>query len=259
MRQRTSTMQLTSKEQEARKRVCLPLDRLATLEDVTSCIRELSPVVGLFKIGKETYTRFGPSAVRLVQSFGSEVFLDLKYHDIPDTVKGAADAAAQLGVYMFNVHASGGKKMMRSALEGAREGAAKYGTQVPKVIGVTVLTSIDYRILSDELKIDKSVTQHVRDLAMLSVSAGLEGIVCSAMDLQSITPMFPTNFLYVTPGIKGPNTEAGSDQKRVATPGNAVKWGSSILVVGRAIMDHDAMGKRVEAGYGVLKDMARYL
>ncbi len=252
-------MRLTRMEQLAREKICLPLDGLATLDDVKARVEELSPVVGLFKVGKESYTRFGPDVVRLVQSFGSNVFLDLKYHDIPNTVRRAADAAAQLGVYMFNVHALGGKDMMAAAREGASDGAAKYNVQTPKVIAVTVLTSIDHRVLVDELKIEKTVTGHVRDLARLAGMAGLDGIVCSADDLQSITYSLPADFIYVTPGIKGPNAQAGSDQKRVVTPGNAIRWGSSILVIGRAITGQPTPEARLQAGHDILKDMVQYV
>ncbi|MFH2027876.1 MAG: orotidine 5'-phosphate decarboxylase / HUMPS family protein, partial [Nanoarchaeota archaeon] len=124
---------LTDKEKIARSMVCLPLDGLNTIDDIKSLVEELSPVVGLFKVGKETFTRFGPESVELVRSYGSDVFLDLKYHDIPNTVKGAAKAAAELGVFMFNVHASGGKEMMKAALEGVKE--AKFDTK-PKVVAV---------------------------------------------------------------------------------------------------------------------------
>lgn len=252
-------MNLTKKEQQARKMVCLPLDGLATMDDVIARVEELSPVVGLFKIGKETYTRFGPKAVETVQDFGANVFLDLKYHDIPNTVKGAADAATQLGVYMFNVHASGGLEMMEAAVEGATNGAEKYGTEIPKITAVTVLTSIDRDILYKQLRVPGRVEKQVLNYAKLANKAGLDGIVCSAADLYEVRDKLPDNFMYVTPGIKGPNTPAGSDQKRVFTPGNAVLDGSSILVIGRAITGHETSKERVQAGYEVLEDMAKYL
>ena len=249
-------MELTDKEQQARKMVCLPLDGLDSMGAVMNRVRELSPVVGLFKIGKETYTRFGPAAVRAVQEHGADVFLDLKYHDIPNTVKGAANAAAGLGVYMFNVHASGGVEMMRAAVEGARAGAEKYGTNVPKITAVTVLTSIDRDILNNQLRVPGRVDEQVLHYARLAHEAGLDGIVCSAADLSSVRDKLPSDFMYVTPGIKGPRTSAGADQKRVFTPGNAVQDGSSILVVGRAITDLTTPEERVQAGYEVLEDMA---
>lgn len=252
-------MKLTPKEELARTKVCLALDGLETLEAITYFIREFRQVVGLFKVGKQAVTKFGLGPVKIVQSFGVDVFLDLKYHDIPKTVEGAACAAAELGVQMFTVHTSGGKEMMEAAVYGANLGAQKYGKKVPKILGVTVLTSIDRNMLNKELRVRGTVGWHVRHLAELSRNAGLDGIVCSALDLPSITPHLPDDFMYVTPGIKCPNTEAGYDQKRVATPGNALNWGSSILVVGRAITDHDTPEDRLQAGHTILKDMAEYM
>jgi len=252
-------IELTEKEKMAREMVCLPLDGLETIEDVKVRVEELSPVVGLFKIGKESFTRFGPEVVKLVQDNGANVFLDLKYHDIPNTVKGAADAASKLGVYMFNIHASGGLEMMQAAVEGAKEGALKYGTKVPKITGVTVLTSIDNDILNYQLNVPGPLPDQVLKLAQLSQQAGLDGVVCSAADLQAIKDKLPEDFMFVTPGIKGPNTPAGADQKRVFTPGNAVQDGSNILVIGRAITGHDTSEERVKAAHEVLQDMAKYL
>ena len=153
-------IELTAKEEEARKRVCLPLDNLNSLDEVKARVEELSPFVGLFKIGKESFTRFGPKVVELVKGYGSGVFLDLKYHDIPNTVKGAAKAAAELGVFMFNVHASGGRAMMRAAMDGVRE-AEEAGMRAPKVTAVTVLTSIDADTLNNELNVQGAVEEQV--------------------------------------------------------------------------------------------------
>ncbi len=249
---------LTEKEIEARKRVCLPLDGLNTLEEVKAMVEELSPVVGLFKIGKESFTRFGPEVVRLVHDNGAEVFLDLKYHDIPNTVKGAAKAATKLGVYMFNVHASGGSEMMKAAVAGVKEAVdeSKDNCRKPKIIAVTILTSIDDEIMNTELNIPGKVEDQVLCFAQLTNASELDGIVCSAADLYAIKDKLPEDFMYVTPGIKGPNTQAGSDQKRVFTPGNAVKDGSTILVIGRAIT---AAEDRVKAAKEVLADMAKEL
>ncbi len=246
-------IELTAREEEARKRVCLPLDGLNSLDEVKARVEELSPFVGLFKIGKESFTRFGPRVVELVKGYGSGVFLDLKYHDIPNTVKGAAKAAAELGVFMFNVHASGGSAMMRAAMEGVREADCKVK---PKVTAVTVLTSIDGGTLNNELNVQCAVEEQVLRLAKLASDCGLDGIVCSAADLHAIRGELPDGFLFVTPGIKGPRTAAGSDQKRVFTPGNAVRDGSSILVIGRAITGHATRGERQRAAREVLADMA---
>ena len=249
-------IQLNDKEKIARSKVCLALDNLHTFEEIKERVEELSPVAGLFKIGKELFTRFGPEVVKLVHNYGSEVFLDLKYHDIPNTVKGAAYAATQLGVYLFNVHASGGLEMMKAAVEGVEEACKTHNLRKPKIIGVTVLTSIDRHILNAEVRIPGSVEEQVFHLAALTQQAGLDGIVCSAADLQAIKNRLPANFLYVTPGIKGPSTAAGSDQKRVFTPSNAIQDGASILVIGRAIT---AASDRLSAGREILADIAGIL
>jgi len=246
-------VELSEKEQEARKKVCLPLDGLNTIEEVKARVEELSPVVGMFKIGKESFTRFGPEVVKLVHDNGSEIFLDLKYHDIPNTVKGAAKAATELGVYVFNVHASGGKEMMKAAVEGVEEAAKEGNLRKPKIIGVTVLTSIDKEIMNNDINIQGEVEDQVLRLAKLANESGLNGVVCSAADLHAIKDKLPEDFMYVTPGIKGPNTDAGADQKRVFTPGNAVEDGSTILVIGRAIT---AAEDRVQAAKEVLQDIA---
>jgi orotidine-5'-phosphate decarboxylase len=249
--------QLNEKEKLARGKVCLPLDGLNTLEEVKERVEELSPVVGMFKIGKESFTRFGPEVIKIIQDCGADVFLDMKYHDIPNTVKGAANAATRLGVFMFNVHASGGLEMMRAAVEGAKEASEEYGIKMPKIIGVTVLTSIDKEIMNNDLRVNGAVEEHVLSLALLAQKAGLDGIVCSAADLQTIKKELPHDFMFVTPGIKGPKTAAGTDQKRVFTPGNALQDGSSILVIGRTITGHKTKEERLRAGYEVLQDMAK--
>lgn len=246
---------LSVKQQRAREMVCLPLDGLHSLDAVRGRVEELSPFVGLFKVGKETFTRFGPDIVALVNGYGAGVFLDLKYHDIPSTVKGAARAAAELGVFMFNVHASGGLTMMKVAMEGVEE--ADVGIEErPKVVAVTVLTSIDQEILNLECGILGSVEDLVVRLAELTAKAGLDGIVCSAADLSALKDFLPPGFMFVTPGIKGTSTDAGADQRRVLTPGAAVEAGSTLLVVGRAITEAK---DRIAAAREVLDDIAGVL
>jgi len=182
--------------------------------------------------------------------------LDLKYHDIPHTVKEAAKAASELGVYMFNLHALGGREMMLAAKEGVEEMAIKKGLRKPKIIAVTILTSIDKKIMNEDLGISGEVSDRVLQLATMAANVGLDGVVCSATDLQAIKPHLAKDFIYVTPGIKGVNSQAGSDQKRVFSPANAVEAGSTILVVGRAIMTAD---NRLKATQEILADMARKL
>jgi orotidine-5'-phosphate decarboxylase len=248
-------MELSSKERAAREMVCLPLDGLHSLGEVKGMVEELSPFVGLFKVGKESFTRFGPSVVELVQREGAGVFLDLKYHDIPNTVKGAARAATELGAAIFNVHASGGSAMMAAAVQGVEEADTPAGRR-PKVIAVTVLTSIDGEILNGECGVPGAVEDQVLHLARLTEGAGLDGIVCSAADMHALKGKLNPGFLFVTPGIKGTTTPAGEDQKRVLSPGRAVAAGSSLLVVGRAIT---GAPDRPQAAMDVLRDIANVL
>jgi orotidine-5'-phosphate decarboxylase len=252
-------MKLSEREKIARSKVCLPLDGLHTIKDIRERVNELSSYVGLFKIGKETFTRFGPEAIKVVRDEGGDVFLDLKYHDIPNTVKGAAYAATERGVYMFNIHSSGGLEMMKAAVAGVVEASTKLGVKKPKITAVTILTSIDKNILNNEIGIAGEVEDEVLKLALLTKEAGLDGVVCSAADLHAIKDKLPQDFMFVTPGIKGPNTPAGADQKRVFTPGNAIVDGSTILVIGRAITGHATKEERQKAAYEVLQDMAKQL
>jgi len=246
---------LSPKEQAARERVCLPLDGLHSLAQVQALVEELSPFVGRFKVGKESFTRFGPEVVRLVRDLGAGVFLDLKYHDIPNTVKGAARAATEMGVSMFNVHAAGGLEMMAAAIEGVKEVAPGSGA-APKVIAVTVLTSIDDEVMNRECGVPGAVEDQALRLAKLTEAAGLDGVVCSAADMQALRGQLRPGFLFVTPGIKGTTTPAGEDQRRVLSPGRAVAAGSSLLVVGRAIT---GAPDRRAAAREVLRDIAGVL
>jgi len=247
---------LTNQEKKARGMLCLALDGLENFQDIKDTVKELSSEVGLFKVGKESFTRFGPKVIDFIHQSGSEVFLDLKYHDIPHTVKEAAKAASELGVYMFNLHALGGREMMLAAKEGVEEMAIKKGLRKPKIIAVTILTSIDKKIMNEDLGISGEVSDRVLQLATMAANVGLDGVVCSATDLQAIKPHLAKDFIYVTPGIKGVNSQAGSDQKRVFSPANAVEAGSTILVVGRAIMTAD---NRLKATQEILADTARKL
>jgi orotidine-5'-phosphate decarboxylase len=252
-------MNLKLIESEARTKLCLPLDGLRTMDALEERVAELSDYVGLFKVGKASYTRFGPEAIHAVHRNGGKVFLDLKYHDIPETVKDASMAAAALGVYMFNVHTSGGKDMMIAAMEGAHQGALEAGSPIPRVIGVTVLTSLDEDKLKKEVGMPGTVADNVYRLAKNAEDVLLNGIVCSAEDIPALKSRMRKSFMYVTPGIKGPDGAVGKDQARVSSPYGALMNGSSILVVGRAITDKPTPEARQEAAYNILKDMARAL
>ena len=190
---------------------------------------QLDPSRCRLKIGKELFTSCGPHLVRKVQDLGFDVFLDLKFHDIPNTVAGACRAAADLGVWMLNVHASGGREMM----EQAAQAVAAVGSQRPLLIGVTVLTSMSRPDLV-EVGIDEEPQSQVRRLAALAHSSGLDGVVCSAAETVLLRQQLPVDFCLVTPGIRRPE-DASNDQKRVVGPAEAMRNGSNYLVVGRPI------------------------
>ncbi|HXH04060.1 MAG TPA: orotidine-5'-phosphate decarboxylase [Candidatus Competibacteraceae bacterium] len=188
----------------------------------------LDPQLCRVKVGKELFTRAGPAVVEALQRHGFQVFLDLKFHDIPNTVAGACRAAAELGVWMVNVHASGGRRM----LEAARESLDKVA-QRPLLIAVTVLTSLEQDDLR-ELGIDVEPWQQVLRLARLSQETGLDGVVCSAQEVALLRTELGRAFTLVTPGIR-PADVAGDDQRRVVTPRQAMTAGADYLVLGRPV------------------------
>jgi orotidine-5'-phosphate decarboxylase len=188
-------------------------------------VTQLHDVAGMFKVGSQLFTSAGPQIVRDIIARDAKVFLDLKFHDIPHQVAGAARAAAELGVSLFTIHASGGTEMMHRAVE------AVSGTEA-KVLAITVLTSIDATILS-EIGVTSSAADSVLRLAKLAEAAGVDGVVASPQEIETIRRTAP-NLLIVTPGIR-PATAQTGDQKRVATPAAAIAAGASYLVVGRPI------------------------
>jgi len=188
----------------------------------------LSPRLCRLKVGKELFTSAGPDLVREVQDLGFEVFLDLKYHDIPNTVAGAVAAAARLGVWMLNVHAAGGSRMMTAARE-----ALASASHRPLLIAVTVLTSMDVGDLG-ELGCDEPVLERVLRLSRLAADSGLDGVVCSAAEAGALRELHGANFCLVTPGIRLGGDDPG-DQRRVVTPAEAIAGGSDYIVMGRSI------------------------
>lgn len=208
-------------------KVVVALD-FANTKDALSLVGQLDPSICKLKVGKELFTAAGPQLVEDLVSKDFKVFLDLKFHDIPTTVAKACEAASNLGVWMLNVHASGGSAMMRAALEGVDK-----STHSPYLIAVTVLTSMNQENLL-ELGIHKSLEEQVLSLAKLTQQAGLNGVVCSAMEAQQLKKIMPEDFLLVTPGIR-PATASTDDQNRVLTPTKALEMGASYLVIGRPI------------------------
>jgi orotidine-5'-phosphate decarboxylase len=209
-------------------RIIVALDH-ATATAALAMADRLDPLHCRVKVGKELFTRAGPAVIESLQARGFQVFLDLKFHDIPNTVAGACRAAAELGVWMLNVHASGGSTMMRAA----RDAVAGAGGAAPLLIAVTVLTSLDEADLA-QLGINASPAAQVVRLARLAEAAGMDGVVCSAMDLPALREAVAPAFLAVTPGVRPAGADSG-DQKRIATPAAALAAGASHLVIGRPI------------------------
>ncbi len=236
----------------AKRRLIFALDVGDGLDDALSWVRRLRDHVGLFKVGKEAFTSLGPEIVNRIRQEGAEVFLDLKFHDIPNTVARAAEAACGLGVAMFNVHASGGKRMMADAAEAVRRYAGERGTAPPVVLAVTVLTSLDGKDLADigfALDVDGMVLR----LAGLARDAGTGGVVASPHDAAAIREACGPDFIIVTPGIRGADPVPGDDQKRAWSAAEAVRAGADYVVVGRPIRlarDPAAEADRIVAQIG---------
>jgi orotidine-5'-phosphate decarboxylase len=211
--------------------IALDFDRVDTAREI---VRDLSGRVGVFKVGLQLYTAAGPSFVREIVESGAKVFLDLKFHDIPNTVSKAGIEAARLGVWMFNIHASGGREMMQRTVEEVSAVCEAENLRRPKIIAVTVLTSSDANTLR-ETGIEHSVENQVLNLAKLAVGSGLDGVVASAREASAVrAAMSGPGFLIVTPGVR-PEFATNDDQRRVMTPAAALSAGSDYLVVGRPV------------------------
>jgi orotidine-5'-phosphate decarboxylase len=219
-----------------RSRLALALDNVSSLDALNNLIQATAPSIGVYKIGLELFTRFGPPVCGVVREAQRKIFLDLKFHDIPNTVGKAVMAACDLKVDYLTVHAQGGIPMLSAAVDARRQ----KGHGLPKIIGVTLLTSIDAEGLANDLLVAAPPAEYAKHLASLAVRAGLDGIVCSAADLPAIKPILsnglPPGFDIITPGIR-PAGSAANDQKRIATPKEAIKNGATLLVVGRAVTE----------------------
>ena len=215
------------------KRIIVALD-FDTAGQALKLLDCVDPALCRVKIGKELFTACGPSLVKDVCALGFDVFLDLKFHDIPNTVAAAVRVAATMGVWMVNVHASGGLVMM----EQAREALESFGSDRPLLVGVTVLTSLAKADL-EQIGVQANPEEQVSKLAFLSRDAGLDGVVCSAAETRLLRAQLPDEFCLVTPGIRRQEDTSG-DQKRVVEPAQAIQNGSSYLVIGRPITRADS-------------------
>ncbi len=217
-----------------RKKIIIALD-VKTEEQAVDLVKELKDYTGAFKIGLELFNSIGPRIIESVKDAGAErIFLDGKFHDIPNTVSGAARAAVRMGVWMFNIHVSGGFDMMESARLAAHEEAERLKIDPPLMIGVTVLTSIGQDTLHSQLKINSDLNDYVLHLAELARQAGLDGVIASAREAKRIKESCGSDFLVVTPGIR-PSWASANDQIRIITPHEALENGSDYLIIGRAI------------------------
>ena len=195
--------------------------------------QQIAPAVGAFKIGKELFVAAGPDIVKKIRATGASVFLDLKFHDIPNTVAKAVTAAVRLDVQMLTIHTSGGGEMLRAAEKSAQETAKTLGAVTPLVLGVTVLTSSTNETLA-ELGLEADTEQQVLRLAQLAVKSGLRGLVCSPLEIVALRKILPAHIQLVTPGIRT-GAEKADDQKRTLSPREAMQAGASWLVIGRPI------------------------
>ena len=205
----------------------------STAEAALALATQVGPAVGAVKIGSELFTSAGPDILKRMRDAGVAIFLDLKFHDIPNTVAKAVAAATRLGVEMLTIHTGGGSEMMRAAETAARQTAVQMGQPAPLVLGVTVLTSMDTATLREVGCADEA-GQQVNRLAALAVRAGLRGLVCSPLEIRALRGSLPAEIQLVTPGIRT-GAEKADDQKRTLTPGEAIAAGANWLVIGRPI------------------------
>lgn len=210
-------------------------------------IKAIGEGVGFYKIGLELFTAEGPNVVKAVKDFGKKVFLDLKFHDIPRTVERAVRSGGKLGVDLMTIHSVGGKEMIKAAADAA----AEFGAAAPKILAVTVLTSLDQTDLEDVGIVNRTPADQVLAMAKFATANGANGLVCSPKEVGTLSKLLPQGTLFITPGVR-PAGSAVGDQKRVATPADAVRDGATHLVVGRPIL---AAADPVAAAAMILTEM----
>lgn len=220
---------------QAKDRIVLALD-VDTAQEALALVAKLTDYVGVFKIGMQLFNSAGPDIVHQVHELGGRVFVDLKLHDIPNTVGAAGKVLTRLNSYMFNVHAAGGREMMRKVAQDASGEALKLGIKAPLILAVTVLTSISGQELAEEMFVsDMKVEDLVVKWALMAQESGLGGVVCSPQEIVSIRQACGPDFKIVTPGIR-PLWSAANDQKRITTPRQALDQGADYMVIGRPIV-----------------------
>lgn len=215
-------------------KIVVALD-VSTINEAEEIVMKLKDHVKYFKIGSILYTRYGPECVNMVKNFKSELFLDLKFHDIPNTVSLAAVEAAKLGVWMFNLHIAGGKEMMMSTVEKVTSFCIENRKRKPLILGVTLLTSIDDQILKDSMMVNLDSREYIKALAIKAKECKLDGVVASPKEIKLVREACGEKFIILTPGIR-PSWASKDDQMRLSTPREAVLNGANYLVIGRPII-----------------------
>ena len=228
----------------ASEKIILALD-LSEADYALELIDKIGKYVSIVKVGYELFLSCGPAIIEEIHRRHMKVFLDLKFHDIPHTVSMAALAAAKMGVYMFNIHASGGAEMMTKCRDKVVESCLRNNHARPKILGVTVLTSMSDDVIKGELGIQHSIRTHVRHLASMAMKAGLDGVVASAQDAAMIKNHCGQGFFVVSPGIRPPWAPV-DDQKRTMSPKEALREGADYIVLGRAVLHHTSPLKALE-------------
>lgn len=228
-------------KKEAKDFLITALD-VPSLKESLVIVEELGDLVDFYKVGLELFSRVGPKVVEILKNKGKKVFLDLKLHDIPNTVSGAVNAAIDMGVDLLTLHALGGFEMM----EAAQKAVWNKRLEKPVLLGVTILTSLDEAFLQDVLGIEKTLNDEISDLASIAKSAGLGGVVASAEEVALIKGCCGKDFIVATPGIR-PRGAEKDDQKRSATPADAIVNGSDYLVIGRPIIKSENMRNAAES------------
>jgi orotidine-5'-phosphate decarboxylase len=223
-----------------KQKIAIALD-VSSREDALRLVKELRDLAGMFKVGSQLYMAEGQEVVREIVTSGGRVFLDLKFHDIPNTVSRAVLEAARLGVSMMTIHASGGRAMMETTAKTLRD---KLREERPIIVAVTVLTSLD-RLGLSEIGVDEPLENHVQRLARLAEDCGIDGVVCSPHEIRLIRACVQPSFKVVVPGIRMPD-QSLNDQQRAATPRDAISAGADVIVVGRAVTDDPAPRKALE-------------
>ena len=226
------------------EKIIVALD-VATFKEAEDFVKTLRPAIGIFKVGKQLFTRWGPDIIEMIHHHRGKVFLDLKYHDIPNTVAHAVKEAAKLKVFMLSIHATGGLTMMEEAVASSISSSRTISEPPPLIVSVTILTSLKQEDLT-AMGINMPIEEAVFRLAVLAKRAGVNGVVASAQEAQRIKAACGNNFIIVTPGIRPQNTSL-DDQKRVVTPKEAVRAGSTFMVIGRPILKANDPLKAAEA------------